>query len=639
MKKSFLILLILVFAARFVLAQSAPDPIRIATGARPLGMGKAFVGLADDVGSVFLNPAGLANVERWQVTSMQGTLIEEFNYLSLSGLYPTNFGNFGLAYVGSSIGGALPTTIEAGSDPDDPIYTVDEVELARGGAMSYYNNLLLLSYGNKLEPILNLPGLSLIGDRFPGLKGVNLGLNLKLFFVNLTGDGITQGSASGRELDLGVQGKPYSWLALGANLQNLLPSSLGGKLRYDANNWEESYPAVLKLGAAIDLIGPKDSLRALGNHEIKVLADLDYEVSRSSQIPTIFHFGMEWKPMDVIAVRAGIDQEMIGIGQVANNMTGGVGVYYGDFRFDYAYHQFAGAPGVDNHFVSLSYGITPVKIIEEEDRLVTSPDKLITTAGVVAVEGVAADKQIVSIKVNGIKVSLTPRGAFKTNVSLKIGKNAILVEGFDSKEKLLDADKLRVVRLITYPDVNKNYWASQQISYIGSLGIIKGYPDGNFKPAGSITRAELSTMLMRTKMGGDNNVPKTQSKLFKDLPLKHWATKYVNLAAKSGVVKGYPDGSFRPSGKVTRAEGLAMIARFGEVKQVPFTKEFIDVKAKYWAAPIIAGAYKEGMLIFLKAKPFEPSRQLTRAEAVEMLYRSKPVAGLITDLLDFEKGY
>ncbi|MFH1347568.1 MAG: S-layer homology domain-containing protein [Candidatus Margulisiibacteriota bacterium] len=636
MKKSFLILLILVFAARFVLAQAAPDPIRIATGARPLSMGKAFVGLADDVSSIFLNPAGLANPERWQVTSMQGTLLEEFNYLSLSGLYPTRFGNFGLAYVGSSIGGALPTTIEAGSDPDDPIYTVDQAELARGGAMSYYNNLILLSYGNKLEPILNLPGLSLIGNRFPGLKGVNFGANLKLFSVNLTGDGITNGSASGTEVDFGMQGKPLSWLALGANVQNLLPFSMGGKLHY-ASNWDESYPALLKLGMAVDLIGPKDAMRSLGNHKIKLLADLDYEVSRSSQIPTLFHFGTEWKPLDLIAVRAGIDQEMIGIGQVANNMTGGVGVYYGDFRFDYAYHQFAGAPGVDNHFFSLTFGITPVKIIE--DRMVTSPDKLITTAGVVAVEGTAVDKQIVSVKVNGIEVKLTPRGDFKTNVSLKVGKNAILVEGFDSKGKLLEADKLRVVRLITYPDVNKDYWASQQISYVGSLGIIQGYPDGKFKPEGSITRAELSTLLMRTKMGGDKNVPNTQSKLFNDVPLKHWAAKYVNLAAKSGVVKGYPDGTFKPSANLSRAEGLAMIARFGGVKETPFTDEFIDVKAKYWAAPIIAGAYKEGMLIFLKARPFEPSRQLTRAEAVEMLYRSKPVASLITDLLDFEKGY
>jgi len=193
--------------------------------------------------------------------------------------------------------------------------------------------------------------------------------------------------------------------------------------------------------------------------------------------------------------------------------------------------------------------------------------------------------------------------------------------------------------LITYPDVAKDYWASEQISYIGTLGIINGYPDGRFKPNGSITRAELAALLIRTKMGGDKKVPAATSQVFADVPLSHWAAKYVNLAAKLGIVKGYPDGTFKPSSKVTRAEGLAMIARFGGVKQILYTDIFIDVKRTHWASPIIAGAYQEGMLIYFKDKPFAPSQKLTRAESVEMLYRSKPVTILITDLLDFEKGY
>lgn len=106
MKKILLLAIIfLLLGASIVLAQAAPDPIRIATGARTLGMGKAFVGLADDVSSVFLNPAGLAAPDRWQITSMSGKLLEEYNYVSLSGLYPTKFGNFGLAYIRSDISG------------------------------------------------------------------------------------------------------------------------------------------------------------------------------------------------------------------------------------------------------------------------------------------------------------------------------------------------------------------------------------------------------------------------------------------------------------------------------------------------------------------------------------------------------
>ena len=636
MKKFFIISLIAVTFASLAFAQAAPDPVRISTGARPLGMGKAFVGLADDIGSVFLNPSGIANANRWQITSMSGKLLEEFNYLSLSGLYPSNFGNFGVAYVGSSIGGALPTTIEAGSDPDDPVYIVDQQSLAEGGEMSYSNNLIILSYGDKLKRILDTPIFNFVNERLPDLKNANFGLNLKLFSVQLSGDHISGGNASGMDMDFGIQGKPQPWLSLGANLQNALPASMGGKLHYDSG-WDESYPAVLKLGAAIDVVGPANALRKIDQHRITLLADVDHEVSRSDKIPNIFHLGVEWKPLELIAIRSGIDQEMVGPGEIANNFTSGVGLYYGDFRFDVAYHQFAGAPGVNNMFFSLTYGITPQI---EREKLISAPDKLITTNMVETVKGLAVDPRIILVRVNGINVKVSPRGEYQTQVSLTVGKNKILVEGIDGDGKLVEADKLRILRLLTYPDVPKEYWGFDQVNYIGTLGIIKGYPNGNFKPEGNITRAELSTLLIRTKMGKDELVPVASSEVFRDVPLKHWAAKYINLAAGSKIVTGYPDKSFKPQANISRAEGLAMIARFGGVKELTLTgKEFTDMNAKHWAAPIIAGAYKEGMLIFLKGKPFEANRSLTRSEAVEMLYRSGPIVNLVKDLQNFDKGY
>ncbi|MFA4906614.1 MAG: S-layer homology domain-containing protein, partial [Candidatus Margulisiibacteriota bacterium] len=147
-------------------------------------------------------------------------------------------------------------------------------------------------------------------------------------------------------------------------------------------------------------------------------------------------------------------------------------------------------------------------------------------------------------------------------------------------------------------------------------------------------------LLVRTMAGGDDKVPIASKEAFKDVNLKHWAIKYVNLAVSREVVKGYPDKTFRPSANITRAEGLAMIARFGGVKETPYTgAEFKDVNAKNWAATIIAGSFKEGLLNYFKGKAFEPNKKLTRAEAVEMLYRSRPVVILVNDLNDFEKGY
>ncbi|MDD5383183.1 MAG: hypothetical protein PHH60_05980, partial [Candidatus Margulisbacteria bacterium] len=63
----FLLLLFLTVVARadvnFYL-----DPSHLGVGARPLGMGKAFIGMSHDVNAIFINPASLANLEDWGVT-------------------------------------------------------------------------------------------------------------------------------------------------------------------------------------------------------------------------------------------------------------------------------------------------------------------------------------------------------------------------------------------------------------------------------------------------------------------------------------------------------------------------------------------------------------------------------------------
>ncbi|MFC1540749.1 S-layer homology domain-containing protein, partial [Candidatus Margulisiibacteriota bacterium] len=224
-------------------------------------------------------------------------------------------------------------------------------------------------------------------------------------------------------------------------------------------------------------------------------------------------------------------------------------------------------------------------------------------------------------------------------VPLDIGKNTVWVQAFDRQGKILDFKDIRALRLMTYPDVPATYWAYDQINYIGTLGIIKGYPDGGFKPEGNITRAELSTLLVRTQAGGEENVPKSVRLMFKDVPFKHWAVNYINQAAETGLVKGYPGKIFKPSDNISRVEGLTMTARFGKVSEEAYTQHFLDVLESHWAAKIVTGAYNQGLLEHFRRKPFEPKRKLTRAEAVEILYRTAPIQAQIQDLRNFEKDY
>lgn len=607
---------------------AAIDPTRNTPNARVLGLGKAYFALADDSGSIFTNPSGLADAPGWQMTSMSGNFLEEYNYLSFSGFYPTQYGVFGLGYAGYYIGGAYATTIEAGSDPDDPIYTFDFSQ----PVMENRNEAVVLSYANDMAKVGYL-------DRVPFADRMKLGANLKLFRASLTGDGIASGAglASGTELDLGLKIQPpQQWLKFGVTLQNALPASMGGKLVYQSGH-EEAYPAILEVGSVIHLLGDEDALRSMSGQDIKLMLDLDMHPTMSDH-PMAWHIGAEWKPIDMLALRYGFDQDA-GSGDsgelaVYTDTAFGVGLRLGGLSFDYAYHTFAGAPEVDNHYFSLSYGLLEPEVIEAPIKIFSPEDKLITFEDKVLVSGEVQHPDIKAVSLNGVRIKLDLRGRFSTYVDLKEGKNKLIFKGFTSDRKEIVEVSRRILRLIKFPDVEATYWVAIPISLLAMDNVITGYPDGTFKPEGNITRAEMCTLLM--KSAGVS--AETVATKFPDVAERHWASAFVAAASESGVVLGYPDGTFKPRNNITRAEGLAMIARFDSISQEAYGNEFTDVKSDYWAAPIIAGSYRLGLLDYLKGNPFQPKRTLTRAETVEMLYRTRFVtARLGADLLNWEK--
>src|SRR3989338_764250 len=61
------------------------DPSRHTPNARTLGLGRAFVGLADDTAAIYTNPAGLAEHDNWEFSSMSGRFVDEFSYYSATG--------------------------------------------------------------------------------------------------------------------------------------------------------------------------------------------------------------------------------------------------------------------------------------------------------------------------------------------------------------------------------------------------------------------------------------------------------------------------------------------------------------------------------------------------------------------------
>lgn len=110
-------------------------------------------------------------------------------------------------------------------------------------------------------------------------------------------------------------------------------------------------------------------------------------------------------------------------------------------------------------------------------------------------------------------------------------------------------------------DVAKERWSAEEITYIKNRGIMQGYPDSTFRPGAKITRAEFATLLVRYQLVSEE----VGDDPFSDIS-GHWADSFIKSAAAAGYLTGYPDGTFRPENTITRAEAVTMINRMEERK-------------------------------------------------------------------------
>ncbi len=99
---------------------------------------------------------------------------------------------------------------------------------------------------------------------------------------------------------------------------------------------------------------------------------------------------------------------------------------------------------------------------------------------------------------------------------------------------------------------------------------------------------------------------------FTDLPESHWGYSPVSKLVTDGTVKGYEDGSFRPTNPVTRAEFVKMMG-IGPVRR---TADFADVDSSHWGYEYIMTSGFESA-----DNNFIPSKPITRGEAIELLWK------------------
>ena len=567
--------------------------------------------------------------------------MDETQYTLAGWAMPTDYGTFGLGYVGMGTAGSVPTTRDPG--------TGRIIQDASGEVGSYSNSVMAFSYSRDLTAPVKMC----------------VGGNVKLHAQDISGAGSDHGTAL--SLDLGATYRPLPWLNLGADLQNLI----GGSIKWSGS--EDKLGGYYKLGTAVNVLG--GSQESLVYNPQKLLAGLDFDLPNSvlaASNSMLIHAGLEYYPVSTIALRAGLNQENGGTG-----LAIGIGMVSGGFRFDYAYAQRPGLPGDNPHYFTLSYigervqttdyklekKVAHLKFIQPRDRSLTDQSTIEITAEVWAdrvlekkrswtVTGVSATFDVAEITspealtktfLNGRE--LLKLGSIEAREQIYHGRNIISLVGFVSPEIVngkvtmsssVSTAELKVLGVIPFTDTPVSSWAADPIYLNVTLGLVTGYPDNSFKPDKGISRAELVTLLVRS-LGVPQATLDTYgtTEIFSDVPARHWASKFISYGSQLKLVTGYPEGTFKPNNTLNRAEGVTILARYAGLTEEAITAgPFPDLKPEFWANKYIAPAKAAGMLKYLTGKNFDPAAPFSRAEACEVLYNVPIIQKRVNEFWD-----
>ncbi len=190
-------------------------------------------------------------------------------------------------------------------------------------------------------------------------------------------------------------------------------------------------------------------------------------------------------------------------------------------------------------------------------------------------------------------------------------------------------DMEAVEKLFTnFPDVTGDHPNRTAINALANRDIIAGYPDGTFKPDDEINRAELTKMVVATRLEPDPNEYKN---CFPDVR-DQWFAPYICYAKEQGWVDGYDDGTFRPNQEITRVESIKVILEvlFEEIEEGETIEgqTALDIYTDKWYSKYFIFADNRSLLdkqhITLSDEGYNyyPSNNISRKEVAESIYRS-----------------
>lgn len=183
-----------------------------------------------------------------------------------------------------------------------------------------------------------------------------------------------------------------------------------------------------------------------------------------------------------------------------------------------------------------------------------------------------------------------------------------------------------------YKDVGPNHWAKDSIEYLTDMGAIKGYPDGKYHQAAPVSRAQAAKII--TIGAGIQRVQDGQR--FTDIPTDSWPYPYVESLYHTGAISGYPDGTFRHSNTLTRAQMAKILVEAFELRPGR-SESFSDVKSTHWAHNYIAILSANGVTTGKGDGTYDPQGKVNRSQLAAMVDRAMESTGKKVDVTPGEK--
>lgn len=190
----------------------------------------------------------------------------------------------------------------------------------------------------------------------------------------------------------------------------------------------------------------------------------------------------------------------------------------------------------------------------------------------------------------------------------------------------------------SFTDLQSDHWAWPLLADLAQRELVAGFPDGSFRPADPVSRAEFATQVAR--LFDFSLAPSSEPgvALYEDVTTSHWAHDSVQKSVQMGFLSGYPGSKFLPDQTVSRiqvivalANGLRLTSSSGEASMLAPYGDRAQVPS--WATQQLVAAIEAGLVInYPEPEALTPNQTASRAEVAAMLHRALVYMGKLQDV-------